>query len=178
VWGLELMRLYLCIIYDEAKKTKRDALVMAHTPHPYLADVLDMVRLNDINTGQDIGKAMTHRARVARIACPQAVVDTDNWPITDKAAWREYTRLQPELGVPSLYYASHIDSTLEPLEAADYQLIRETWARYRKCRKLAGSGESKCLEPVYPDRAENLLGETAPIGSLLRPKPGLVPGNL
>ncbi len=165
VWGLELMKLYLRIIYDEVKKTKPDALVIAHTPHPYLADVLDMVRLNDINTNTDVNKAMTHRARVARIACPDAIVDTDNWPITNKAAWREYVRLQPELGVPSLYYASHIDSTLEPLDAADYQLIQETWARHRaKVRRATG--------PLTAPKRE-----TAPLGQLVREKPRFAPGN-
>jgi hypothetical protein len=131
LWGLELMKRYLSIIYDAAKTAKPDALIMAHTPHPYLADVVDMIRLNDINIGKDVNNAMRHRARVANIACPDAIIDTDNWPITDRATWRNYTRLQPELGVPSLYFASHIDSTREVLEEEDYQLIREMWALHR-----------------------------------------------
>jgi hypothetical protein len=131
VWGLELMKRYLFIIYDEAKKTKPDALVMSHTPHPYLAGVLDMIRLNDINIDRNVNRAMMHRARIAAIACPDAIVDTDNWPITNKAVWREYISLQPQLGVPSLYYATHIDSTGEPLQAEDYALVRQIWATYR-----------------------------------------------
>jgi hypothetical protein len=127
-WGLELMKRYLAILYSEAKAVKPDALLMTHTPHPYLADVLDMIRLNDINTGKDVNAAMRHRARIARLACPRAIIDTDNWPITDKGAWRAYIELQPELGVPSLYYVSHIDSTGEALEPDDYALIREVWA--------------------------------------------------
>ena len=93
VWGLELMRQYLVILRSEAKRTKPDALIMAHTPHPYLADVVDMIRFNDINMGTDVNRAMRHRARIARIACPEALIDTDNWPITDKAAWRAYTKI-------------------------------------------------------------------------------------
>lgn len=131
VWGLELMRKYLSILHSEAKATKPDALIMSHTPHPYLADVVDMVRLNDINIGRDVNRAMRHRARIAVIACPEAIIDTDNWPITDKAAWRAYLEIQPELGIPSLYYATHIDSTQEPLDADDYALIRAVWAKYR-----------------------------------------------
>jgi hypothetical protein len=136
-WGLELMKRYLGQIYTEAKLVKPDALVMTHTPNPYLADVLDMIRLNDINMHKDVSQAMRHRARVAAIACPAAVIDTDNWPITNKADWRTYTTLQPELGVPSLYYASHIDSTKEPLTEDDYALLRTAWARYRAARKKA-----------------------------------------
>ncbi len=130
VWGLELMKRYLSVLYSEAKQVKPDALIMSHTAHPYLADVLDMIRLNDINMGTDVNRAMTHRAKVASIACPAAIIDTDNWPITDKATWRAYVQLQPELGVPSLYFATHIDVTKEPLTPEDYELIRQTWARF------------------------------------------------
>jgi hypothetical protein len=133
-WGLELMKKYLWVIYDEAKKVKADALIMTHTPNPYLADVLDMIRLNDINTGKDVNKAMVLRARIAAIACPNAVIDTDNWPITNKAEWRSYAAIQPSLGVPSLYYVSHIDSTGEKLEEDDYKHIRELWHDYRSTR--------------------------------------------
>jgi hypothetical protein len=96
-----------------------------------MADVLDMVRLNDINPDKDVREAMILRARVASIACPDALIDTDNWPMEDRRSWRDYLRLQPELGVPSLYYVSHIDKTREPLEPEDYRLIREVWARHR-----------------------------------------------
>jgi hypothetical protein len=135
-WGLELMRLYLSILHSEAKKIKPDAFIITHTPHPYLADVIDSIRLNDINTGQDVCRAMVHRARVAAIACPEALIDTDNWPITDKATWREYISLKPGLGVPALYYATHIDSTGEALDASDYELIRSVWESYRRFRGL------------------------------------------
>jgi hypothetical protein len=131
LWGLELMKRYLEIIHDEAKATKPEALIIAHTTHPYLADVVDMIRLNDINVDRNVLAAMTHRARVARIACPEALIDADNWPIPNLATWREYVRLQPALGVPSLYYASHIDATQEPLEAEDYRLVHDIWMQYR-----------------------------------------------
>jgi hypothetical protein len=131
-WGLELMRLYLSILYSEAKKIKPDAFIITHTPHPYLADIIDSIRLNDINTGQDVCQAMIHRARVAAIACPEALIDSDNWPITDKATWRTYVSLKPGLGVPALYYATNIDSTGEALDDSDYDLIRTVWESYRK----------------------------------------------
>ncbi|HKY56237.1 MAG TPA: hypothetical protein VJM08_18105 [Anaerolineales bacterium] len=131
IWGLELMRLYLSILHSEARRIKTDALIMTHTPHPCLQDVVDMIRLNDINHSRNINQSMTHRARVAAISCPNKSIDTDDWPMTNKDAWRAYTRLQPELGVPSLYYVTHIDSTGEALDAEDYALIRESWAQYR-----------------------------------------------
>lgn len=150
VWGLELMKLYLGIIYDEAKRTKPDALVITHTPHPYLADVLDMVRLNDTlelkylsdpSIGRNIDVVMKHRAKIAALACPDALIDTDNWPVRDRAAWRQYVQLQPELGVPALYFADRIDITQEPLETSDYDLLHETWARYRASLQNAALGD-------------------------------------
>jgi hypothetical protein len=135
-WGLELMKRYLGIIYDEAKDVKPDALIMTHTPHPYLADVTDMIRLNDMldltrlddpSAGMNIGRTLALRATVARIACPDALIDTDNWPVRNRAVWRDYARLQPSIGVPSLYFASHVDLTGEPLTEPDYQLLREAW---------------------------------------------------
>lgn len=133
LWGLELMRKYLSVLHSEAKSIKSEALIMAHTPNPYLTDVLDMIRLNDINIwpNKDINRAMRHRAKVAGVACPEAIIDTDNWPVIDRKSWREYLEIQAELGVPSLYAVTHIDSTQEPLEAEDYELIRQVWARYR-----------------------------------------------
>jgi hypothetical protein len=136
VWGLELMKLYLGIIYQEAKQSKRDALIVTHTPHPYLADVLNMIRLNDMldltrlddpAAGRNIATTLASRAAVARAGCPEALIDTDNWPVRDKAAWREYVRLQPSFGVPSLYFILHIDVTQELLDDDDCQLIRRTW---------------------------------------------------
>jgi hypothetical protein len=131
-WGLELLKRYLDILYRAAKQAKPDALLMTHTPHPYLADALDMIRLNDVNTAHPVGPAMTHRARVAALACPDALIDTDNWPMPDKAAWREYLALQPELGVPSLYFATHVGATGEALIPEDYAAVRSSWARFRK----------------------------------------------
>ncbi len=131
VWGLELLKRYLGILYSEAKSVKASALVMTHTPHPYLGDVTDMIRLNDINTAHAVVPAMRHRERVARSALPGHLIDTDNWPMANRSAWRSYLEIQAELGVPSLYYASHIDATGEALEKEDYRLIRDVWQRYR-----------------------------------------------
>ena len=154
-WGLELMRLYLSILYSEAKRIKSDALIMTHTPHPYLHDVVDMIRLNDINIGRDINQSMTHRARVVAIACPQISIDTDDWPMPNKEAWRAYTGLQPQLGVPSLYYVTHIDSTGEVLDTEDYALIRKAWTQYRDRSSSTMSLESEEVRDlsIHPGEA-------------------------
>lgn len=130
-WGLELMRAYLAMVYGGAKRIKPDALVMCHCPHPYLQDTCDMIRLNDVNMGRPVNEQMIHRAKVARAAMPDCLIDTDNWPMPDKAAWLDYVRIQPELGVPSLYYLWHMDNSDEAISDADLEVVRKAWAEAR-----------------------------------------------
>ncbi|GBF06156.1 alpha-glucosidase [Deinococcus aerius] len=136
-WGIHLLHRLLWILRDEAKRCKPDALVMTHTPNPVFADATDMIRLNDVNIEADITEQMIHRARVARAALPHHLVDTDNWPMPTIGAWRAYTRMQPELGIPSLYFVTHTDRDLQPLTPGDYALVRDTWARHAALRRKA-----------------------------------------
>jgi hypothetical protein len=136
-WGVELLHRLLEIIYVAAKAAKPDALVVTHAPNAAFADVTDMIRLNDVqrlddpSPGAPFVEHMIHRARIVRAVLPDVLIDTDNWAMPDRATWREYLELQPQLGVPSLYYASHIDCSGEALTDDDYAALRETWAAYR-----------------------------------------------
>ncbi|NJD03737.1 MAG: hypothetical protein FIA99_14335 [Ruminiclostridium sp.] len=133
IWGIELLKKLYDIIYDEAKKVKPDALIIGHSPNPYFADVIDVLRLNDIHHADErIIKRMTHRARVAGIACPDWLIDTDNWPIPNRKTWMEYMREQPKLGIPSLYYIDYIDISGEKITDDDYEEIRRIWDKYKK----------------------------------------------
>ena len=133
--GLEWMRDYLTMVHDSAKEIKPDALIMCHCPHPYLADKLDMIRLNDVNTGRPVCPQMTHRAKVARAVLPDKLIDTDNWPMPDKQSWLDYVKLQPELGVPSLYYLWHMDNSPEDITDEDLDIVRNAWKRWEEKRK-------------------------------------------
>jgi hypothetical protein len=137
-WGLELMHLYLGIIYDEAKRVKPDSLVITHTPNPFLADVVDAIRLNDIISDTPVCESMSLRAQVASIACPDALIDSDDWPMPNRVAWREYLERKPVLGVPALYFTDRIDTTHEPLTREDYTHIRLVWEKYRARLLLQG----------------------------------------
>ena len=181
-WGLELMRLYLWILHDEAKQVKPDAFIIAHTPHPYLADLVDAIRLNDINTEHDVCRQMTHRARLAAISCPEALIDMDNWPLPSKAAWRAYLQQRPMLGIPALYFASHIDSTQEALNEEDYALLREAWTSYRTTaaayrRRRAEEKVGEVGGSFLPDGNALVkrlaLGHTLPVST----KPLKLPGS-
>ncbi len=131
-WGLELMRQYFMILHEESKKAKADALIIAHAPNPYLINYIDMIRLNDINPGKDLLPSMRHRQKVATIAMKDILIDTDNWQMNNKLDWLDYLKIQPELGVPALYYSTHIDRTQEPLSEEDIHLLNEIWMKYQE----------------------------------------------
>ena len=134
-WGIALLHQLLAVVYRAAKEAKPDALVITQTPHPAFVDVADMIRLNDMIGGHaSVVPQMTFRADVAQAVVPELLIDTDDWRIPSREAWREYLAVKHELGVPSLYYATHIDVTGEALEAADYKALRDAWKRWEAVR--------------------------------------------
>lgn len=141
-WGIALLHQLLSTVYDAAKRVKPDALVITHTPHPGFADVTDMVRLNDMLRLDDpepdapIVPQMRHRAAVVAAACPDLLVDTDDWCVPDREQWRAYLAAKPDLGVPALYYSTHIDRTGEPLGPEDYAALRSAWRAWDGRRRV------------------------------------------
>jgi hypothetical protein len=139
-WGIALLHELLRVVYAAAKEAKPDALVITHTPHPSFVDVTDMIRLNDMvradapDERNGVVAQMRHRAAVARAACPELLIDTDDWSVPSLAEWRAYVEAKPSLGVPSLYYARGVDATGERFEAQDFEALRRTWAEWRSGR--------------------------------------------
>jgi hypothetical protein len=137
-WGVDLLRRLLDVVADEARRVNPDALLVGHTPNPIVAGAVDMIRLNDTlrlddpRPVVDVVPQMRHRAAIVRAACPDHLVDTDDWCAPHLEGWRAYARIKPSLGVPALYYATHLDLTGEALEPSDYELLRESWATYRR----------------------------------------------
>jgi hypothetical protein len=137
-WGVALLRRLLMDVRHTAKAAKPDALLIGQIPEPTLAPLVDMIRLNDVLRLDDptptvsIVPQMRYRAEVVRAACPDHLIDTDDWCMPDLATWREYTALKPDLGIPSLYYADRLDLSGERLTDADIELVRRTWTAYRE----------------------------------------------
>jgi hypothetical protein len=129
LFGIEAVRSCLALIYQAAKEAKADALVIGQSPTPYLADVQDMLRLGDIYSARadSVTEEMAFRASMTRQVDPDWLIDTDGWPLPSLAAMRDYIDAQPSLGVPSLYYATHLDTTGEALTSDDYARIRKAW---------------------------------------------------
>lgn len=135
IWGVEMLRRYLFNIRNLAKKIKQDAMIMTHTANPAFADLVDVLRLNDLD-GQcdDVLGVMTARAKIAEICSPHWLIDTDDDLMMDKERWRAYAELQPSLGIPDTYYATGIAQSQEELDADDLTRLREIWDEYRAGR--------------------------------------------
>lgn len=138
LWGLEIVRSYLEAVRTPMKAIKPDALLITHTPNAYLRDLPDMIRLNDLDgtLSRDVPSIMRNRAAITR-ACggEHWLIDTDNDLMIDKEMWRAYIADQPNIGVPDTYYATGIATSGEMFDESDYQLLRDTWAKYRKTLK-------------------------------------------
>jgi hypothetical protein len=86
-----------------------------------------MLRLDDPGPirPETVVPQMRHRAAIASAALPDRLVDTDDWTIPDLATWRDYVQVKPELGVPAVYYATHVDLTDEAFTDEDYAAMRD-----------------------------------------------------
>jgi hypothetical protein len=141
-WGIALLHLLLATIHTAAKSARPDAFVIAHAPNPAFADVADAVRLNDLLRLDDLDREvdvvaqMRHRAGVARAACPDLLIETDDWGMPDRRRWRAYLEAKGALGIPSLYYTTHLDLTGEPLRDEDVTALQAAWSTYRRSRGL------------------------------------------
>jgi hypothetical protein len=136
-WGIAALHRLLGTIQEAAKAVKPDSLVVCHTVHPSFGDVCDMVRLNDVLKHDRSGAPvpvvdqMRFRAEVVRRALPEHPIDTDQWPMPNREEWLAYAAVQPELGVPALYYLESIDRSGEAVGSADLERIRDLWAAAR-----------------------------------------------
>ncbi len=137
-WGIAALHTLLRTMHRAAKAAKPDALIVTHTPHPAFADVADMIRLNDLLERDPSGAMvpaadqLVFRHAVVTHSLPGHLVDTDQWPLPDRAAWRRYVTTQAALGTPALYYAEWIDGSGEELSADDLALVAASWRQYRQ----------------------------------------------
>lgn len=150
LWGLELQRCFLRVVYEEAKKTKASSCVSVYTANPYLDAYTDMVRLADMYTSRLTPRnAMLDRKAVYDATHPYAPLDTDgqlNFHQTED--YIDTLVLEAELGVPTLYNAEFVrrhrlffQPAYHPFTENDY---REISRIFRDCRnELAADSVEK-----------------------------------
>ena len=125
VTGSALLHKYLKIVYAAAKDAKRDALVVTHTPNAQFADVTDMYRLNDVNTGHEVVEQLWRRYLIGKAALPHTLTDPDNWPMPSRSDWRSYLTVQRRMrdAIPVTYFSRTVAG--QPLTRLDYERLHE-----------------------------------------------------
>ncbi|MCU1408524.1 MAG: hypothetical protein JWM23_604 [Microbacteriaceae bacterium] len=137
-WGIAALHTLLAALHAAAKHAKPDALVICHAMHPSFADCCDMVRLNDVSKYDlrrnrvPVVDQLAFRHQIASRVLPGHPIDTDQWPMPNRAEWLRYATAQVDKGVPALYYLESIDRSGEHIHPEDLDLVAATWARYRE----------------------------------------------
>jgi hypothetical protein len=137
VWGIAALHRLVARLHTAAHRVRPDALVITHTVHPSFAGITDMVRTNDVLehdvAGRPVPVTAQLRARQEIVATvlPGHPVDTDQWPMPNRAEWLEYAHAQSGFGVPALYYLERVGDD-EPIDDQHLAAIGRTWDDYRK----------------------------------------------
>jgi hypothetical protein len=136
LFGIEFVRRFQFILYDEAHKQKPDALIETQTPNPLFRESSDVLRLNDIWYGaRHVPEMMRRRARIAKIA-GWDLVDCDNASSTNLEEWWDYMQQQPSIGIPALYFVYRTETTMEEVPEDKWRQLAEIWTSY--VRQLEG----------------------------------------
>ena len=141
LWGLELQKRFLDVLYDETKKTKKEACVSTFVANPYLADTSDMVRLADMyHSRLSPLRAMKQRAEVYGVTMPHTLIDTDGqFEFCVKDRPTELLAEQMKLGIPTVYngklirqYRFFMPVRYGELNETDYELISRAFRIHRR----------------------------------------------
>jgi hypothetical protein len=149
LWGMELLHDYIRLIHDAMKAAKPDALLETHCANPSFGAITGVLRLNDLFFDQlDVTGPMAFRARMARMACPEWLIDTDGDPFSSADSWRQYQLFQPQIGIPSLYDLTHTSGATEPIPEEWLAEVAASWNAYLDvlATKDSRKGEPKRVE--------------------------------
>jgi hypothetical protein len=128
VYGIELLKRMLSLLYSAAKAAKPDALVSNSACHPYFAEVADQARLHDYaSAGRGAEAHLRQRAGIYGASMPDAIIDTDGAGWASRRDAMRYMRVAAGLGVPDLYFLS-----APFLKDEDFAEIKEIFDGYRK----------------------------------------------
>ena len=128
--GIEFVRRFQWILYDETHKAKPDAMVETQTVNALFRESSDLTRLNDIwYATRNVPDMMRLRARIAHIS-GWPVLDTDNASSTTLKDWWSYMQAQPTIGIPALYFVTKTESTQESPSDDQWSALAGLWKSY------------------------------------------------
>lgn len=131
IYGVELVKRWLHLVYTAAKAAKPEALLNVSCAHPYLAEDSDQIRLHDYHGELNAAcSVMGYRAQIAGAVYPGITLDCDSGGVFNHRDFLRYMRYQPAIGVPDLYWLSPTYDV--PFSEADFAVIRTAWAAYEQ----------------------------------------------
>lgn len=133
IYGVEFVKEWLTLVYENAKKIKPDALINASCAHPYMAEVIDQMRIHDYNEHMRSScSVLGYRAEIVNAVYPGISIDCDAGGIESHRDFMRYIEYQPKIGIPDLYYLSKIGGKI--LDDEDFVKIKDIWQKYENER--------------------------------------------
>lgn len=129
IYGIELVKRWLELVFKSAKKVKPDALINASCAHPYMASVCDQIRIHDYDGNmRSVCSTMGYRAEIVQSVYPGILIDCDAGGFGSKRDFLRYIKYQPKIGVPDLYNAT--SGQYVTLGKEEYETIHNVWEEY------------------------------------------------
>lgn len=128
VYGIELLKRLIRLIYECTKSEKADALINNSCCHPYFYEVTDQVRLHDYcMMCRNSSYALELRSNLFGSVMSGKLIDTDGAGDASRRDAMRYISKSVEIGVSDLYI---IDSNV--LQEEDWEKIKYLWNEYNK----------------------------------------------
>ena len=141
LYGFELSRSLLELLYNAAKAIKNSSVIGLYAASPYFADLCDFARTGDLYSIKGVANATNEfRVQMQKLVMPDVAKDTDgalrfNYILPDK----DVLAAQEEIGVPCIYQAEHLIQrrnfciqTVDLINDELYKNIADSWSRYKK----------------------------------------------
>ena len=130
VIGIELVKRRAKLIYDSAKKVKKDALISSQHVHPYFDDVMDIMRIGDYFCESNRAKENLYtRVGILNAVLPDIIPETDAPGAGNRYDALVYFRHSVKLGIPSIY---GIDIYDRFFDEDDWKEISQLYKNYIK----------------------------------------------
>lgn len=126
--GIEWLRRYQKVLYEDTHRWRADAMVEAHSTCPAFRDCADILRQNDLTgCSRNVAAVIEERSRLVRLA-GWSLRDCDNaGSVLDE--WWNCMQAQPRFGIPTLYQLSGVER-IGDIPDWMWVRLRDLWNEY------------------------------------------------